>query len=144
MKFNIVASIALAVVMFFAGWVVNGWRLGKQVAEEQTQQVQQDLDDTEKAVEGLRTRIVEVVTKSEAAAANTQSILDNLVVLRTRNNQAMEQVSAQTERLSNEIKQLGAPKCTFDFTTGRLWRTIGEGANQGRSALYGTDARSED
>lgn len=144
MKFDIIAGLVLSVVMFFAGWTVNGWRLGKEVAEQKTETVQADLNRTQEAVGALRTRIVEIVTKSQEAAQQTENILTQLGELRTRNNQAMEAVSIQTERLNDEIKQLGAPKCNFDFTTGRLWRTIGESANQGRSALYGTNTGRED
>jgi len=51
--FKIVGLILLAASIFFAGWLVNGWRLGEKLAKMETAQVQTALNAEKLAAEDL-------------------------------------------------------------------------------------------
>jgi hypothetical protein len=140
MKWNIIAFIAVSVVAFFAGWQVNGWRMGEKQAIAQTDVLTEKVSDANKAFNAANTKLIEVITKTNTAANNAQQIVNQLADIRAANNSAMERISARTGALQDEINKLGLPKCQFDAKLGGMWQQIGKTANSGRHSLYGTES----
>jgi hypothetical protein len=140
MKWNIIAFIAVSVVAFFAGWQVNGWRMGEKQALAQTDVLIEKVSDANKAFNTVNTKLGEVITKADTAAASTQQLANQLTSIREYTNRDMERISARTGELQSEINKLGLPKCQFDVKLGGMWQQIGKTANAGRRSLYGAES----
>lgn len=131
-------ALALILLGFAAGWMTNGWRVGEQKAKQEVVNTKADLKSASDALQHVNTKLVTVVQQVDKAAAQTSATLTTLDNINAKTNQQYSMVTAQTERISDEIGKLSAPKCVFSFDYGRMYRSIGENANAGRPALYGT------
>lgn len=141
---TIVAAVSLAAASFTAGWVINGWRVGKNHAEEQITVEQDKTAEAVATIAKVDTKLKEVITKTEQAATTTTQTLAQLELINDATNRQSEQITATTQRLKNEIDKLGPAKCVFSIDYGRVWKGVGEAANSNRHTLYGTQNTDTD
>lgn len=135
-----VSAIALASVSFVAGWTVNGWRVGKNQAEKQVKVEQGKVKEAVDTIAKVDTKMREVIRKTDTAATNLTQTLAQLDRINDATNKQSEQITANTQRIQNEINKLGPAKCAFDINFGRVWEGVGEAANSNRHTLYGPQA----
>jgi len=143
-RVTLAVSLAALLGAFGAGWYVNGQRMENKLTRQQNATLKKDAEFANAQIGTINTKLAEVVTKSQAAADTTQAALDSIATIRRESNQAQDQLTSNTTRISNEIAKLGLPNCKFDITNGVLWKQAGEAANSGRHALYGTESKPKD
>lgn len=139
---SVYVGIAVFALGFFAGAGVNGWRVGKQKAEQKVDFLAAEVKEQEAAFKAVGDKLQTVVNKSQAAADATTATLARLTILDQATNKEFSAITSRTQRISNEINTLGVPKCQYTFEYGRMYEEIGKGANAPRHALYGTESRN--
>ncbi len=131
-------QIILAVLLFGAGWMTATWRAGNQTKQVIIEAQKQQLTQSNADVASLNKNLTDVVTKSKAAADQTQTTLDKLDNIRIQTNNNVAAIAQKSQQVSNEISKLGLPKCSYDANYQRVWDSIGQNANANRDKLYRT------
>jgi len=138
MTAKILAYAVAAALMFGAGWAGATWKAGNETKQVRIDALTDQNTRQNTFIDNINKNLKDVVEKSKAAADQTQKTVDTLTTVRSQTSREMQAIAAQSKQVSNEIKMLGVPKCSYDADYGRVWNTIGENANAGRDYLYGS------